>query len=165
MSKNVPAFCTGTGRVMLPGFQNAASGGPCILFLFVGWAVDSPFKYVIALFASFFMGFSNEGFSLLRRRMSIWFHDKTEFLKILTSFVYGVQMTIAYWMMLLVMTYEIGVFLCLIFGLFVGNFVFSLKVLQGTTSKTEKSEPELLGGTTPCCQGNESKGLLETEEI
>eukprot|EP01080_Neovahlkampfia_damariscottae_P004861 gene4861-8455_t len=153
-------FCTGNGRVMMPGFQFAANGGPCILFLFSGWNVNTAVKYAMVMVACFVMGLSNEGLSLLRRRCSIWFNGKSELLKSVPALIYAVQMMIAYSMMLLIMTYEIGVFMCLILGLAFGNFLFSLKFLQPKPSKDEKSKAILPGGTTPCCTGNEADGLI-----
>jgi hypothetical protein len=42
-------FCVGAGRVMLPGFQLAADGGSCVLFLFKDAVVDTKTKYVNAI--------------------------------------------------------------------------------------------------------------------
>jgi hypothetical protein len=162
MNTTVP-FCMGPGRVMMAGFQVAFGGQPvqpCMLFLFMGFVVNTPVKYVFAIIVSFLMGFMNEGFGLMRKRLSAFLSDKSQFLTPIVSVIYGFQMVNAYWMMLLVMTYEALIFTSLIFGLFLGNVVFNLRILQG---KAAKCDTTLIGGTTPCCHSNESQPLLTND--
>jgi hypothetical protein len=151
-------FCTGNGRVMLPGFQVTAYGGPCILFLFGGVNMNTPVLYFLGIFFSILMGVFNEALSFLRNRISFWIKDKSDFFKIIITILYGIQMINAYWMMLLVMTYELLIFIALIVGLMLGNFIFSLKILKSTSQKEYETINEgLNGGTTPCCDGNQTK--------
>ncbi len=151
-------FCAGMGRVLGPGFW-FSPGSACVLFLFGGWALDSAAKYGLGLVGAFLMASSNEGLSWLRRRLSPKLAGKAA--RGLLSLVYAVQMMLAYFMMLLVMTYEGGLVICVIMGLAFGHFLFS--VLLGPAprgaasagSAAGKLDNENGGHNSPCCGGAE----------
>jgi copper transporter 1 len=150
-------FCAGMGRVMGPGFW-LSPGGACVLFLFSSWTLDTAAKYALGLVGAFLMGSSNEGLSWLRRRLVNKFAGTSA--RGLLSLVYGVQMMLAYFMMLLVMTYEGGMVLCVISGLAFGHFVFSVllapsKKAAGAPGAASKGGDESGGSNSPCCGGNE----------
>jgi hypothetical protein len=164
-------FCTGTGRVMLPGFQETFSGGaPCVLFLFVGWALDTPWKYALGVIGAFAMGVCNDALLFSRRWMTQKATTMSRAWMALPGLVYGVHMVLAYWMMLLVMTYEYVLFSALILGLVTGHLIFSiylpLKFDSAAASASEYTEhaddKKILpfggsrpSGSTPCCGGAE----------
>merc|ERR1712188_200782 len=119
-------FCTGTGKVMMPGFQTATDGNTCMLSLFKGWVVDSPTKYVFAVLGTFCFAFFNEGFVFVRRMYAMRYAHETIALKAPIAVFYGIQMVFAYWLMLLVMTYEAWIFTAIITGLSAGHLVWSV---------------------------------------
>lgn len=143
-------FCTGAA-VMQAGFQTTMTSGRCILFLFSGFVLDEPWKYVLGLFLSFSMGVTNEVLLFLRRWVSVKIEDKGKPWRILLCLIYGVHMILAYWMMLLVMTYETLIFFSIIFGLMVGNLVFQLVPVAIELKLSDAN------GSTPCCGGNNLK--------
>jgi Ctr copper transporter family len=176
-------FCTGMGRVMMMGFQGAYNGNSCVLFLFEGAVVDSATKYAFAVLGAFLMAMMNELLALLRKlyaaRVRAWLERSDGDVSPLASMLadvpvalaYGVQMVNAYWMMLLVMTYEMFLFTAIISGLVVGHFLFARtlpRVLERRRSRASEYMP-LVGkhgsdahdndehgdhGHTPCCGGN-----------
>lgn len=157
-------FCTGTGKVMMPGFQDAFSSGPCVLFLFTGWVLDSPTKYTLAVLGTFAMGFCNELLSFLRRLLAQRLKSMPKHWQLLLALVYGVHMVLAYWMMLLVMTYEYVLFTALILGLVAGFTTFTVylsdRVFGDTSCANNNNKADLEAfdkgthlGSTPCCGG------------
>jgi hypothetical protein len=131
-------FCSGAGRVMMPGFQFSPNNA-CVLFLFPGWSLDSPTKYAFGIIGAMALGLLNHPLVLLRNK------TQTEALK---TILYGIQMTLAYFMMLLVMLYEIGIFLGLITGLMGG---FALTSYFGFLS-TDSSTPCCADVDITCCE-------------
>lgn len=135
---------------MLPGFQTSVNG-TCVLFLFSGANINTQGKYAIALIMSFFMAFCNEGFAFARKRVLGLPTMKTSLKSVIECFLYGLQMVVAYWMMLLVMTYEAGIFTMLILGLVAGHFTFQM--IDNRSKKHHVQDP-LISSGTPCCGGS-----------
>jgi len=153
---------------MMPGFQDAFSGGPCILFLFAGWNLDTPLKYSAAVLGTFAMGFSNELLLFIRRQLTRRLAHKPLVIRSTLALLYGLHMVLAYWMMLLVMTYEYVIFTALILGLVAGHGVFSIWLsakdsifgYELAPAGTEPTHPldsvKIQAGGTPCCGGASS---------
>ncbi len=96
------------------------------------------------------MGLSNEAFSFLRKRATaLAARKKNKFFLALPAAFYALHMVLAYFVMLLVMTYEAILFTALIFGLFSGYFLFSLPTFA---TEGEGASYESLGAS-PCCGG------------
>jgi solute carrier family 31 (copper transporter), member 1 len=112
--------------VMQNGFQVASGNGSCITFLFPGWNVDTHTKYAIMLIGVLCMGIFNGLLTYFRHYLSASAKFASSILirQICLSLIYGIQMVLAYWIMLLVMTYEVGVFIALIIGLMIGFLIF-----------------------------------------
>lgn len=145
--------------VMQNGFQVANGGDRCITFLFKNWNVDTHAKYAGMLVGVFLMGFVNGFLVYLRHRLLKLNLGGSSLVlnQIYLSLVYGVQIVIAYWIMLLVMTYETGLFIVLIFGLVFGYFLFGY--IQARQISHEKKSSENMAilyqnqfNSTPCCQ-------------
>lgn len=163
------AFCmtmNGKGRVMLMGFQRAfGDDAMCINFLFEGWAIDSAGKYAGAVIATFLMAFTNEALSHARRLNRRFCGRNPTFFRaaVPDAFLYGIQMVIAYFLMLLAMTYESIVFSAIVVGLVLGHLFWGNVAprLCKHNSPDEFSKAGLLNtddsisGNTPCCGGND----------
>ena len=127
---------------MQNGFQFATGNDHCIVFLFPGWNVDSRLKYVFTIIGVFCLGLLNGAFIYgrhlftSRRDMNLSIRKYQMYL----SLMYGIHMLLAYWMMLLVMTYEASIFIALLLGLVVGHFIFGL-LQNRTPSSTTEREP------------------------
>ncbi|CAF3426027.1 unnamed protein product [Rotaria socialis] len=145
--------------VMQNGFQFATGEGRCITFLFYGWNVDSHAKYAASIIGVFCMSVLNAGLGYIRHLINDHYENNPYTLShhISLAVVYGVQMVLAYWLMLLVMTYESGIFMSLIFGLIIGYFVFGYirarnLLASKTLMPTSYSAYDNQFNNTPCCQ-------------
>ncbi|CAF1525092.1 unnamed protein product [Adineta ricciae] len=139
--------------VMQNGFQFATGEDRCIVFLFKGWNVDNHTKYAFMIIGTFCMALLNGGLAFIRHFLVNKSQTNSSPLtyQAYLALVYGVQIVLAYWMMLLVMTYETGVFLALVFGLTIGYFIFTLlesKTRLATVNSTYQNQ----FNNTPCCQ-------------
>ncbi|CAF0998879.1 unnamed protein product [Adineta steineri] len=149
---------------MQNGFQFAMGRSQqCILFLFPGLNIDTRIKYALFIIIVFCMGIFNEiiiySRHLLVQRTNVWSSIFVQQLCI--SLSYGVHMLFAYCLMLLVMTYDIGIFIALIFGLILGHFIFGIIRIRNRTqinSLTTETTPLINTSShdhsfsTPCCQ-------------
>jgi len=138
MMSNPGAFCQGTGRVMLPGFQfsfnptASIESNSCVLWLFPDALVDTPGKYAAAVIGTFILSLA---FELLRSGRARFAKGQAPFerfkegnmsplaLDMINSGTYVIQATIAYCIMLLVMLYEAMIFIAIVLGLGTGYFV------------------------------------------
>jgi hypothetical protein len=180
------SFCQGAGRVMNPGFVFSfnptarTEGNSCILWLFQDAIVDTAGKYAAALIGTFVMAFSLEILRASRGRMAKG-RPPFEFMTLKASplasdailaTTYVIQMTLAYWLMLLVMLYEAMVFVVIVVGLGTGYFVV-LRVnrciaQQQSTSKGEGDMAEsdenrsCSKGCTPSSYGSIHDETCET---
>jgi Ctr copper transporter family len=126
------SFCTGGGTVMQNGFHSSFSNGSCVLWLFEGAVLDTAGKYIAALIGTFLLAFLNEFIRYARARA---LQEKAPFTGFATmspvakdfllALGYGFQMLIAYWIMLLVMLYEVLIFVAILAGLAAGYFTFN----------------------------------------
>lgn len=175
-------FCTGKGAVMLNGFASVYHN-TCIKYLFEDAIIDTPGKYGLAVIGTFFLAFLSEAIRFLRARILAEKHPfNKSFLDVsklssstkdlVLALSYGAQMVVAYFLMLLVMLYEVAIFSAIIFGLFCGFFVFSRidnrrKALPDSNCNCEDEiQPTVKTKTvavpvattvsahTPCCGGN-----------
>lgn len=143
LTNNDGAFCTGK-NAMFSGFTSTVDN-TCVLLLFQPWVLSSATKYVLGAIGVFAMALFNEGLVRYRENVRVWtvrsmaqvrqrsastraialmkFRNKA-----LLSFLYMIQMTMAYWLMLIAMTYETGLFITLILGFGVGYLLFKSRV-------------------------------------
>jgi len=126
-------FCTGQGSVMFNGFQTSIHGS-CVMLLFQPWVLNSGVKYAFGFIGCFLIALLNEslvkGREVVRQRLlqarKLRPHDKLHKMqcKLALAVLYMIQMTIAYFAMLVVMTYETGLFVALIAGFGAGFLLF-----------------------------------------
>lgn len=124
-------FCAG-GTVMNNGFETSYQSGVCIIWLFSGNVLSTSVKYVGFILLTFSLGIALEGIRFLRARA---LREKSPMVfveklspsnkDLLLAIMYGAQMVLAYFLMLLVMTYEPFFFAAVVFGLTAGNYIFS----------------------------------------
>jgi hypothetical protein len=115
----------------------------CVIFLVPQWVLSTPGKLAAACIGTIFFGILLE-LVILRRRKVVT-SLKPGYLRLATSTIfYGVQLTMGYLIMLVVMTYSGVLFLSVILGLMGGHVLFNAKdaVLSGKASvKTEEDLP------------------------
>eukprot|EP00049_Salpingoeca_infusionum_P020739 m.365033 g.365033 ORF g.365033 m.365033 type:complete len:212 (-) comp29670_c0_seq1:395-1030(-) len=149
-------FCSGTGRVMMPGFSLAANGGPCVKYLFYNAVVDTPTKYAFAVLGTVVLGMLVEMIRWFRSHLQqrnfsfakCWSDSNMD---LVTVVLYMAQMTAAYWLMLLVMLYEYVLFIAIILGLGAG-----LLLTRKLDRKYFPTSSHATASGTPCCDGGAS---------
>ncbi|KAI9912579.1 hypothetical protein PsorP6_004860 [Peronosclerospora sorghi] len=132
-SSSISDFCSGKGSVMFNGFQTSIHGS-CVMLLFQPWVLNSGVKYAFGFIGCFLIALLNEtlvkGREIARQRLlaarKLRPHDKFHKMlcKLALAVLYMLQMTIAYFAMLVVMTYETGLFVALIAGFGAGFLIF-----------------------------------------
>ncbi|GMF37780.1 unnamed protein product [Phytophthora fragariaefolia] len=126
-------FCTGQGSVMFNGFQSSINGS-CVMLLFQSWVLNTTVKYAFGFIGCFIIAILNELLvkmrEVVRRKLlkarKLRPTDKFHKIqcKLALALLYMVQMTVAYFAMLVVMTYETGLFIALLTGFGVGFMLF-----------------------------------------
>jgi Ctr copper transporter family len=177
------SFCSGGGTVMQNGFSSSFSNGFCVVWLFEGFVLDSAGKYIGALILTFLLAFANETIRFFRARA---LQEKAPFTSLTTvspatkdgllALGYACQMLVAYWIMLLVMTYEVLIFVAILTGLLAGYLSFNrfdnrrkrdlesscecaetavvaTKVLDSNGNGKAASSTVPVNAGTPCCGG------------
>lgn len=141
---------------MNSGFQLAQHGHPCVLFLFQGWVLDTPAKYVAGLLGTVVLGILHHGLVSLREYAEHRLKKCDPMVvRMAKSTIYGTQMVVAYWLMLLVMLYESLFFAAVVIGLTLGYFL-----LYNTPKASSGAHTGKHGGS-PCCGGSsESTPIL-----
>ncbi|KAG5182072.1 hypothetical protein JKP88DRAFT_263362 [Tribonema minus] len=155
-------FCEGTGMVMQKGFRVSFTNGMCIIWLFEGAVLDTAGKYTGAVIGTFLLAFANEGIRWLRSRaMSgkapftrCHLSDMPAFARdVVLALMYGFQMLIAYWLMLIVMTYEVFLFTAILLGLTAGYLTFNYVDRRAKEAATDcncaVSAAKTVGSNTP----------------
>jgi hypothetical protein len=138
------------------------TGNYCILWLFQSANINTLTKYILSLIGTFLMGM---GLELLRhyrgvmnRRMSLSGAYSPFTQDLVQALSYGVQMVLAYLLMLIVMTFETFFFLAIVLGLSVGHLVtLQMQRAAAADDSTQNKHVPLnqtLIGHSPCCEGN-----------
>eukprot|EP00591_Stephanopyxis_turris_P009522 CAMPEP_0195521334 /NCGR_PEP_ID=MMETSP0794_2-20130614/18474_1 /TAXON_ID=515487 /ORGANISM="Stephanopyxis turris, Strain CCMP 815" /LENGTH=664 /DNA_ID=CAMNT_0040650863 /DNA_START=58 /DNA_END=2052 /DNA_ORIENTATION=+ len=137
-------YCYGATSMFMEGFQ--WQGSTCVVYLFPAWTLTTHAAFVGACFGTFFFGFALEAVIKGRRSVAVMVQGKIKRLAVSTLF-YGLQLTMGYMLMLVVMTYSVPLFLCIILGLMTGHFMFNINTKNLVVAE----------GSTPCCQNDLGK--------
>jgi hypothetical protein len=136
------SFCAGGTSMYMDGFNWKSH--VCVIYLAPAWVLNTMGKFVGAAFGTIFMGIAVE-FSILGRKKALP-HVSDPLARLLVSTtLYGIQLTLAYLLMLVVMTYSGPLFICSVLGLMAGHFVINFKGRKQYSSNN-------IQGATPCCQ-------------
>ncbi|CAE7656755.1 unnamed protein product [Symbiodinium sp. CCMP2456] len=150
------AFCVGSGRVMMSGFQlGIGNTQPCVLFLFPGWVLDNEARYFAGCFGAFIIPVAIVVLQTARDLVVEKAATKEKGTGLLydafAAFLFGLQMCLAYFVMLLTMLYEAVLFLCIIAG-FMTSFFILRRAKRRNPGAVEKGSIDC----TPCCSGTEA---------
>ena len=141
---------------MMSGFQlGFGPNQPCILFLFPGWVMDNEGKYFAGCLGAFLIPVAIVTVQTLRDLVVEMAASKGKLTGILydalAALLFGLQMFLAYSVMLLTMTYEAVIFSCIIGGFAVAFFV--LRRLKRHKYSTTLDKASVVGA--PCCSSTE----------
>lgn len=116
------AFCVGSGGMdmSMSGFITVFKQHTCIVLFFKQWRLDAVWKFVLASIFVVFLGIASQGVITLRSTVQ----TRWPSYRIADALLFGLSATIGWFLMLVVMTYCLELFLCSIFGLTLGVFLF-----------------------------------------
>ena len=110
----------------------------CVIFLFQSWVLDTGGKYALAFLGTLLLGICLEKLIQQRRKTMASMEAGRKRLAVSATF-YGVQLTIGYFLMLIIMIYAGALFIATILGLVFGHVLFNAKdamrPIQTTPSK------------------------------
>lgn len=117
-------------------------------------------KFAAACFGVFFLGIWTEWLSLLRRQVRVLCRPHAAAVQtVVMCFLYAAQLMFGYFCMLVAMTYQVELFVCVVLGLGTGHAAFNFKPAEvlpgGKLSEAEKilrAAADLDEVVDPCCQ-------------
>jgi len=149
-------YCYSGTSMYMNGFQ--WKGVYCVIYLFPSWILNTPSKMAIACIGTLFTAVGLEGV-ITARRILLPKIQKRQKKLLCSTIIYGLQLTLGYLIMLVVMTYSVPLFLCCIFGLMMGHFFFHLMIPTITAD-----DAVVVEGATPCCQNSLSTSKQRTSQ-
>jgi hypothetical protein len=96
----------------------------CVIFLFQSWVLDTGGKYALAFLGTLLLGIGLEKLIQQRRKVMAIMTAGRKRLVVSATF-YGVQLTIGYMLMLVIMIYAGALFIATILGLVIGHVLFN----------------------------------------
>jgi copper transporter 1 len=123
----------------MEGFQ--WRGVVCVVYLFPFWIISSKGKMIATCIVTIFLAVLLEGV-IFARKAFLQRLPRISVRIALSTLMYGCQLTLAYFIMLVVMTYSGPLFVSVIVGLMVGHLGFSVIGKEGMLFDE---------GATPCC--------------
>ena len=146
-------YCYGGTSMYMNGFQ--WMGSACVIYLFPTWILSTPGKFSMACIGSILFGVVLE--FILWKRRSVYALPPGVRRLFLSAMVYGIQLSMGYFIMLVIMTYSGPLFVSTVGGMMLGHVLFNA---QDSLAKMwiEKKEPE--AGDN--CEGNGGVGMVST---
>eukprot|EP00039_Didymoeca_costata_P019369 m.337270 g.337270 ORF g.337270 m.337270 type:complete len:191 (-) comp18088_c0_seq1:143-715(-) len=149
-------FCHGMGMSMgMMGF--GGNGKNCLIFIFNDFILNTKAKYIGAIVLTIVFSIIVDMLRLLSQKYAERYGNSPSFLDaVVMAGVYMVQMVIAYFLMLIVMLFDSGLFAAVILGLGLGRLI-SLQITassRGTDGETQpliNSTKNLASSNSPCC--------------
>ncbi|KAL3795252.1 hypothetical protein HJC23_008337 [Cyclotella cryptica] len=114
-------FCYGGTSMYMDGFNWI--GSTCVIYLFPQWILSTPGKLAAGCIGSILFGILLE-FVLWKRR-SVYTMTPGRNRLILSVLVYGLQLTMGYFVMLVIMTYSGPLFISTIGGMMLGHALYN----------------------------------------
>ena len=129
-------FCYGGTSMYMNGFNWV--GTTCAIYLFPGWVLSSVGKLVAACLGSIVFGALME-YVIRLRRVAMSNSSGPRYKRLALSAVfYGVQLTMGYSLMLVIMIYSVPLFISVILGLAGGHVLFNAKDSIFPAKKSER---------------------------
>jgi len=160
-------FCYGGTTMYMEGFQWVQSS-TCVVMLVPSWVLNSASKYAAAVIGTILMAMGLEKFIQQRRKTMACMESGPQRL-VVSAVFYGVQLSIGYLLMLVIMIYSGLLFLAVIVGLVIGHVMFNAKdaiwpinkspnlddivtEVDGGENKKNNLDQGIPEASTPCCQ-------------
>eukprot|EP00551_Chaetoceros_affinis_P010194 CAMPEP_0203675228 /NCGR_PEP_ID=MMETSP0090-20130426/19602_1 /ASSEMBLY_ACC=CAM_ASM_001088 /TAXON_ID=426623 /ORGANISM="Chaetoceros affinis, Strain CCMP159" /LENGTH=693 /DNA_ID=CAMNT_0050541355 /DNA_START=232 /DNA_END=2313 /DNA_ORIENTATION=- len=147
-------YCYGSTAMYMQGFE--WEGTTCVVFLFTSWVISTRAAMFGACIGAILLAILTE--IVTRHRRSLLNRITRPRMKVFSSaFLYAIQVSLGYAVMLLIMTYSGPLVLSVILGLSSGHLIINWDARKADNIKLE--------GTTPCCNyfdEDESTGTTES---
>lgn len=170
-SGNEEPFCYGGTSMFMDGFHWMDT--VCIIYLFPDWVLNTEGKFVAASIGSLFVGMFLE-VVILRRRMIMSSMAPGYRRLAASAMFYGLQLTVGYLAMLVVMTYSGPLFMCIILGIIFGHVLFNAKDAVFATAAKEPifktvaasdDDNDNVGSRVQVLKSNNSCCLVESADL
>jgi len=151
-------YCYGGTSMFMDGFHWLDT--TCVILLFPSWVLSTPFKFGLACLGAILFGIALE--LVLYKRRSVYALPAGFRRLALSALVYGVQLTMGYFIMLLVMTYSGPLFVSCVTGMVIGHVFFNAQDALVKFVKEEKNNeptPRDSSELTSYQNGSTSGGL------
>jgi hypothetical protein len=162
-SGNEP-FCYGGTSMYMDGFHWMDT--VCVIYLFPEWILNTEGKFVAASIGSLVVGVFLEAV-IMRRRMVMSSMGAGYRRLAASAMFYGLQLTIGYFAMLVVMTYSGPLFMCIILGIVGGHILFNAKdavfAAKMLPSKAVSAEAGAQSNSNSCCPHHPDQPLTGSE--
>jgi Ctr copper transporter family len=153
-------FCYGGTSMYMDGFHWL--GNTCVIYLFPDWVVSTSGALVGACIGTIFVAMALEGIIRLRRFAVAQMPMRTWKRLICSTTFYGLQLTMGYLIMLIVMTYSGPLFLSAILGLMVGHIVFNAdQAACATTDVVRSAAAALKEGSAASSYGSTEQRTVD----
>lgn len=135
-------FCQGVGVTMyMQGFVSYVTGDyrtkggnttpQCLALWFDDWVLNTESRFAAACFGCILLGILTESISYLRRIARANVKSAAFIVQLLVMCtLYASQLTLGYFAMLVAMTYQVELFVCIVSGLAIGHGIFSMGVMN-----------------------------------
>ena len=140
-------FCYGGTSMYMDGFHWTDSA--CVIYLFPQWVLSSAGSMVGASIGTLFFGIALEAV-IWKRRLVVNSLQVGWTRMGVSSLFYGLQLTMGYLLMLVVMTYSGPLFMCVVLGLMSGHFLFNAISFNAREHQTCTDKEEDVKSN--CCQ-------------
>ena len=161
--KSKEPFCYGGTSMYMDGFHWMDT--VCVIYLFPEWILNTEGKFVAASIGSLFVGVLLEAV-IMRRRLVMSSMGASYRRLAASAMFYGLQLTIGYLAMLVVMTYSGPLFMCIILGIVGGHVLFNAKdaIFAAKESRSKASRrDEARGQRNACCPHHPEQPRTENE--
>ena len=149
-------YCYGGTSMYMDGFT--WQGTACVIYLFSSWVLNTPGKFAVASFGSIFIGIALE--SVLWKRRSVYALPAGARRLILSTMMYGLQLSMGYFIMLVIMTYSGPLFICTVGGMMIGHVIFNAQdsFVKKREERRKSRQNSLVGGDGVAGMGATSYG-------
>ncbi len=149
-------YCYGATSMYMQGFE--WEGTTCVVYLFSPWIITTRAAMAAACIGTILFGIVTE-YVIRQRRKILSKKTLTGGKKMATSaLMYGLQLTLGYLLMLVVMTYSGPLVMSVIIGIVMGHVIWNWGDVMGEAEKKKSKNDRggssnlVLEGSTPCCQ-------------
>ena len=131
-------YCYGGTSMYMDGFNWI--GSTCVIYLFPQWVLSTPGKFALACLGSILFGILLE--YVLWKRRAVYIMAPGRRRLILSVLVYGLQLSMGYFIMLVIMTYSGPLFVSTVGGMMLGHALFNaqdsyMKWRDGSATKSQ----------------------------